>query len=472
MQRLRGVDAYLWYNDTSANPMHTLKVVVLDTARSAVPYSADQFVASLDERLHLLPSFRWRLLETPFGLHHPVWAEDPAFDIRRHVRRWTATAPGGPRDMDEVIGRIASTPLPRDRPLWEVHLIEGLANNRVAAVAKIHHAMADGGAAANQLLNVAERSPLEGVPPPIEPWKPEPLPTGKELVASALADHPRQARSLPKLIRKTWRGRRVTKRYWSRQTAPRVRPWTAPRTFLNTPIDQRRTFATTSISLAAAQDVRRDTVYTLNDVVLAVITQALRRILSQRGELPSGPLVANVPAATGQRPDRLFGNSVGLMFAGLPVHLPGAVERLDFIHGCVLAARKAHELAGPELLDEWLEFVPPKPFAWASRFYARSKVLARRPPMMNVVASNVRGPATELSISGHPIAELFSVGPLDVGMALNVTVWSYAGSLNFTVLSCPRQLPDAHIVTDAVRAAFEELEQLTETRHVGPQAAS
>src|SRR5258705_91236 len=228
--------------------MHTLKVAVLDTSSPAVPYTAEQFARSLDERLHLLPSFRWRLVETPMGLHHPVWVEDPIFDINRHVYRWTAQAPGGSKEMDEAIGRVASTPLLHDRPLWELHLIEGLADARVAAVAKIHHAMADGGAPANQLLNVAEL-------------------------------------------------------------------------------------------------------------------------------FPGGPIVANVPAATGQRPDRLFGNSVGLMFTGLPVHLPDRRARLDFIHRGVLAARKASELAGPELLDEWLEYVPPKPFAWFSNFYARSKLV-------------------------------------------------------------------------------------------------
>jgi hypothetical protein len=198
-----------------------------------------------------------------------------------------------------------------------------------------------------------------------------------------------------------------------------------------------------------------------------VVTGALRRILSDRGELPDGPLVATIPAATGQRLDRIFGNSVGLMFTGVPVHLTDQTDRLDFIHRSVAAARKANELAGPEMLDEWLEFVPPKLFAWASGYIARSKVVARRPPMKNIVISNVRGPVTELSIGGYPIEDLFSCGPLDIGMALNVTIWSYAGRLNFTALSCPIQLPDPHIVTDAVQTAFQELQD-----HMARQARS
>jgi diacylglycerol O-acyltransferase / wax synthase len=458
MRRLRGVDSYLWYNETPTNHMHTLKVAILEPARSAVPYSADRFVRSLEERLHLLPSFRWRLIETPFGLHHPVWVADPAFDIHRHVFRTTANAPGGQKEMDDAIGTIASTPLRRDKALWELHLIEGLADGKVAAVAKIHHAMADGGAAANQLLNVAERQESEGVPPPLEPWQPAPLSTRRALVAAALKAHPDQAMSLPRLILRTWRGRRAAKAYWRLREDVRVRPWTSARTFLNSTIDERRTFATTSIPLASANALRASGEYTLNDIFLAVVTGALRRVLSDHGELPNVPLVANVPAATGQLRDRLYGNSVGMLFTGLPVHLPDQASRLEFIHRGMDAARTANELAGPDLLDSWLEYIPPKLFAWLSRFYADSKLVSRRPPMMNVVASNVRGPSSELSIAGYPIVDVFSVGPLNIGLALNITAWSYAGKLNFTALGCPLQLPDAHVVTDALQAAFDELQ--------------
>ena len=170
LRRLRGVDAYVWYNQTPTNHMHTLKVAILDTAGASVPYSADRFISELNDRLHRIPSFRWLLRETPLGLHHPVWVEDPDFDIARHVLRATATAPGGPRERDELIGNIAETPLPTDRPLWQLHLIEGLADGQVAAVVKIHHAMADGNAAANQLLSITDDPAMQGGSAPIGPW--------------------------------------------------------------------------------------------------------------------------------------------------------------------------------------------------------------------------------------------------------------------------------------------------------------
>jgi WS/DGAT/MGAT family acyltransferase len=448
------VDGYLWYNETPTNHMHTLKIAVFDPARSDPPDSMDRFAELLDARLHLLPSFRWRLLEVPLGLHHPVWVDDPDFLIHNHVRRTVARAPGGAREMDEAIGRIAGTPLRRDRPLWELHFIEGLAGGRVAAVTKIHHAMADGQAAANQLLNVLDR--MGGIEHE-QRWAPEPMPTRRQLVWAALREHPRQAGRLPALVRKTREGRRAAAEFWRSSEVRPARPWSGPATFLNTPIDARRTVATTSIPLAAAQALRMGGVFTLNDVVLEIMTAALRGVLASRGELPDGPVVANVPASTGLLVDRLFGNSVGLLFVELPVHVPDPSERMTLIGQQIRAARRANEVAGVELLDEWLEFVPPLVFRSFSRWYARSRLVRRRPPMMNVVASNVRGPAEEATVCGTPISELFSVGPLNIAVGLNITVWSYAGKLNFTVLSCPVQLPDPHVITDALGEAYRGL---------------
>jgi diacylglycerol O-acyltransferase / wax synthase len=457
MRRLRGVDGYLWYNETPSNHMHTLKVAILDTARASVPYSAQQFTRDLDDRLHLIPSFRWRLLETPMGLHHPVWVEDRDFDITRHVFRTLAKPPGGPRQRDEVIALIAQTPLPRDRPLWQLHLVEGLAGGQVAAVAKIHHAMADGGAAANQLLSVADDPIAKGMPAPITLWSPPPPPSRRALLTEALHAHPARARRLPDLVRRTHRGWRAMRQYWRDNGGAPTRPFSGPRTFLNGTIDHRRTFASTPIAFDDVNALRRGTDYTVNDLVLAIATGALRRLLADHGGLPDEPLVANVPAATGQRTDRLYGNSVGILFIALPVHLTDQRLRLRLIHDAMRAAREANERLGPELFEEWLDYVPPKLFSYAAKAYARSKLVARRRPMMNVVISNVRGPAQPVDVAGQPVCDLISVGPLDIGVALNITVWSYAGKLNFTVLACPAQLPDAHVVTEALQDAFVDL---------------
>jgi diacylglycerol O-acyltransferase / wax synthase len=454
LRRLRGVDSYVWYNQTPTNHMHTLKVAILDPAGASVPYSAERFTGDLNDRLHRIPSFRWLLLETPLGLHHPVWVDDPEFDIARHVFRTTAKAPGGPRERDEIIGAIASMPLPADRPLWQVHLVEGLADGRVAAVVKVHHAMADGNAAANQLLAITDDS--ERAAPPTEPWHPAPVPSRSTLIWQALRAHPPQARRMANLVRETRRGRRAAKEYWDGHGGSPTRPFSGPRTFLNGTIDRRRGFATTAIPLSAVNELRGSD-YSVNDLVLAIATGALRRILLGHKDLPGEALVAYVPSATSRFPDRIYGNSVGPLFTELPVHIDDPGERLPLIRDSMRSARRANALLGPHLFDDWLEYVPPKLFTWMAGTYSRSKLVARRRPRMNVLVSNVRGPASPLSLFGLPICDFYSVGPLDIGMALNITVWSYAGNLNFTLLTCPALLPDAEAVTAAIHDAFDEL---------------
>jgi diacylglycerol O-acyltransferase / wax synthase len=455
LRRLRGVDAYVWYNQTPTNHMHTLKIAILDTENSPISYSAERFTRDLKDRLHRIPSFRWLLLETPLGLHHPLWVDDPDFDIARHVFRARAKAPGGPRERDEIIGAVASTPLPADRPLWQVHLIEGLADGRVAAVVKVHHALADGNAAANLLLRVTDDP--EDVAVPTTPWNPAPVPSRSTLIWQALRAHPPQARRLAELVRQTHRGRRAAKEYWDRRGAPRTRPFSGPRTFLNGTIDHRRGFATTAVPLEAVNALRGSD-FSVNDFVLAIATGALRRILLDHNDLPGEALVAYVPAATSRLPDRLYGNSVGPLFAELPVHIDDCRRRLPLIHDAMRSARQANALLGPDLFDDWLEYVPPKLFTWIAGAYSRSKLIARRRPRMNVLVSNVRGPSQQLTMFGLPMCDFYSVGPLDIGMALNITVWSYGGNLNFNVLTCPAQLPDAHAVTAAIQDAFDELQ--------------
>ncbi|MFY9587262.1 MAG: wax ester/triacylglycerol synthase domain-containing protein, partial [Actinomycetota bacterium] len=182
MERMTGMDAGFLYMETPSLHMHTLKIGVIDPGGVEGGYTFDRFRQELEKRLHLLPPFRRRVVDIPRGIHHPVWIEDPEFDITRHLRRTQVPSPGGTREMDAVIGEIASTQLRRDRPLWEIWALEGLQDGHVAFVAKIHHALADGVAAAALLANVLSADPEPADPdPPSAPWRPDPIPDGREL---------------------------------------------------------------------------------------------------------------------------------------------------------------------------------------------------------------------------------------------------------------------------------------------------
>src|SRR5260221_9647039 len=162
MQRRTGLDAGFLYRETPPLHMHTLKIAVLDPSTVPGGYSSPRVREERGRRLHLLPPFRRRLVEVPLQLHHPVWIEDPDLDLDRHIRRTVVPAPGGDREFCELISTIASSQLDRSRPLWEIHVVEGLEGGHVGFVAKIHHAVADGVAAAELLANVFTADPVPG----------------------------------------------------------------------------------------------------------------------------------------------------------------------------------------------------------------------------------------------------------------------------------------------------------------------
>src|SRR5437868_12595188 len=183
VERLTGLDASFLYNETPTLHMHTLEYTVLDVSSVPGGYDFARFHHELEQRLHLLPPFRRRVVEVPGRLHHPVWIEDPDFDLGAHVRRIGVPSPGGRVQMDAVIADIASRPLDRTKPLWEIWMLEGLDGGRVGFLAKIHHSVADGVAAAAMLANVMSTSADEvDPPPPAQTWQPDAVPSRLRLL--------------------------------------------------------------------------------------------------------------------------------------------------------------------------------------------------------------------------------------------------------------------------------------------------
>src|SRR5947208_10654039 len=198
MQRLSGLDAGFLYMETRTLHMHTLKIGVIDPSSVPGGYSFQKVKDTLASRMHLLPPFRRRLVTVPLSLHHPVWIEDPDFDLDDHLRRVGAPAPGGPREFGELISAVASHQLDRSRPLWELWVVEGLEAGRVGFITKIHHCAADGVASAALLANVFDIEPdVLDVPPPAQPWVPDKIPTRGEILWQALAAILRQLLTIP-----------------------------------------------------------------------------------------------------------------------------------------------------------------------------------------------------------------------------------------------------------------------------------
>ena len=465
MQRLSGLDAGFLYMETPTLHMHTLKIAVLDPSTVPGGYSFERVAQILGERLHLLPPFRRRLVAVPFGLHHPLWVEDPDFELARHVHRTVAPPPGGTHELAAVISDIAGRQLDRRRPLWEIWVVEGLAGGNVGFVAKIHHAAADGVAAAQLLANVLETEPAPRPPRPAEAeWRPDRIPSRRELVVQALSERVRQLLGIPGLLRRTVSGlRAVARRRRSGAVSPPV-PFSTPTTSFNRALTSDRLFTMTSLALDDVKAVKSAFGVTVNDVVLAVCAGALRRYLADRGELPARPLVAGVPVSVAGDDARLGGNRVSNMFTALRTDVADPVERLLAIHEVTKAAKEVHNVLGAEMLEAWSELTPPAPFAAWMRLYSRLKLADRHRPPINLVVSNVPGPAQALYVAGARLLALWSMGPILEGIGLNVTVWSYLGQLNFGLVACPQAMPDLWGLTDHLHDALEELTKAAAAR--------
>lgn len=461
MERLTGLDASFLYNETPTLHMHTLKYTVLDVSTVPGGYDFARFQHELDRRLHLLPGFRRRIVEVPGQLHHPVWIEDPDFDLSYHVRRIGVPPPGGRQEMDDVIADIASWPLDRSRPLWEIWMLEGLEGGRVGFLAKIHHSVADGVAAAAMLANVMASSPDDvDPPPPARPWHGEPMPTKWRLLIDALRDFFVQLFELPALLKRTYEGvRRVVQhRKTAKVATPRPILDTA-RTPFNGSLTPHRSFATSTLALADVKEAKTAFGVTINDIVLAMVSGSLRAWLDKRGVLPDRALVAGVPVSTDD-PDaiqRLGGNKVSNMFTTLATNIEDPVERLRAIHDVTSEAKEMHNILGVDMLADWSEYTPPRPYSWFMRHYSSMGLAEKHAPPINLVVSNVPGPSEPLYVAGAKMEGIYSVGPILEGIGINVTVWSYCDQLNVGVIACREHIADPHEITDGMAAALAEL---------------
>ena len=454
---MTGIDAGFLYMETPSTHMHTLKIAVLDPPAGAI--DLDALSRWLVLRLDAMPALRRRVQPIPWALHHPVWVSDRPVDPRQHCFYHRLRDPGTMHELHEVIGRIASTPLHRDVPLWELHLVEGLEGGRVAVVVKIHHALADGVAANAMLGNVADQNPL-GAPRPSPQVVDDHTPAPRELAWLGVRDGVARAVQLPGLLARTVAALvRLVRR--ERPDDPDVpRPvLDTPSTPFNSALTSRRSFSTLSLPLDDLRAVKSAHGVTLNDVVLCVVGGALRRYLLQRDALPARTLTCAVPVSTepADRAPRLRGNLVSNFFTVLGTDQADPVERLHRVHRTTVEAKRVQQTLGAEMLRAWLEFSPPGPATVVMRLYSWLRAARWHPSPVNVVVSNVPGPRVPVTIDGTPMTDIYSVGPILEGIGLNVTVWSYVDRMNFTLLACPDLLPDLDELVGELRPALDEL---------------
>ena len=454
MIRLSGMDAMLLYSETPNVHTHTIKVGVLDVSHFGGAFTVEQLRTLLERRLHLVAPLRYRLVEVPLRLHHPAWLQNAEVDLAYHVRPVRLAAPGGRRELDQLIGEVANTPLDRSRPMWEMYFVEGMADDAVAVILKMHHALADGMASSNLLAKMMTftATPAEER----EPVPPAALPARRELLAAAARDIVKQYVQLPRLIATTIAG---IWRLWRREKERDPDPQLAGRfssgpTFINHTLSAGRQFASATLPLADVKQTSKHLGVKINPLVLATAAGALRELLLRYDGRAERPLIASVPASLDSDPDRLAGNEVGALNVSLPVQIADPMERVRLAALGSAIAKEDIDLLGPRLIWSWMEYLPsliaPPAFRWMSKRTFETM-------LQNLTISNVPGPRERGHLGGAMIREFYSVGPLLSGSALNITVWSYVDQLNISVLTDDQTFHDPHEVTDALIHAFSEI---------------
>lgn len=471
MEQLAGLDAAFLYLETPSLHMHVSMAAVFDPSTVPGGYSWEKLRKFVGSRLVLAPVFTRQLVQVPFRLGHPYWVDDSNFDLDYHLRRAALPAPGGVDELAEFVGDVCSRQLDRSKPLWEMYVVEGLSGGNIAIVTKIHHCTIDGVSGAELLAQLFDLEPesedsREGGRTQAKDGngsgpgqRRDQTPSDAQLVARALLSRLRMPLDVTRLALKTGRAALDVRRV--RQTPSTTKaalPLTTPRTSLNASITPHRKVAFASISLDDAKRLKNALKTTVNDVVLAICTGALRRYLMDGDELPDNPIVATVPVSVapkvGARPGA---NKVSAMWVALPCRIDDPVKRLLEISEGTKGAKEEHAALGASVLLDWAEHAAPNVFSAAARAYTRYKLAERHRPIHSLVISNVPGPDFPLYLGGAEMVAGFPLGPVMDGAGLNITVMSYRGVLNWGFMACAESVPRLSDFAHYIPAALEEL---------------
>jgi diacylglycerol O-acyltransferase / wax synthase len=460
MRRLTGIDATFLYMETASVQPYVASVAVFDPSTVPGGYSFEKVRNLVEDRLPLLPPFRWRLVEVPFQLTHPLWIEDPDFDLDYHVRRAALPAPGGDLELAEFAADFFGRHLDRSRPLWEMSVVEGLEGDRIAVITKTHHAAIDGVSGAELTVNLLDFGPEPAPTPPQEhEWRPDRIPSDAELVVGAMADLAGRPLAAAKAVRRTAdMALNLRRRNREPGVTPPPAPFQAPRTMFNVPITPHRRFAFTRVDLAEVKRIKNAAGATVNDVVLALCSGALRSYLSARGELPDQSLIAMVPVSVRTEDQKgTMGNQVSAMLVSLASDAADPLARLHAIAAATKVAKDQERSVSASALADWAEFMAPALAARAARLLSSTAVTDRVGPLFNVTISNVPGPDFPLYSAGAKLLDLYPMGPVADGAALNMTVMSYLGVVHFGLVACRETVPDLWDLAHGVEDALAEL---------------
>lgn len=459
--RLSALDmSFLTLEDDSSH-MHVAAVLIFE---GDAP-SYEELLESVERRLHLVPRYRQRLAWVPFDAARPRWVDDPHLNLGYHVRGTALPPPGSDAQLRDLAGRLAGQQLDRDKPLWELWLVEGLEDERFAVISKTHHALIDG-IAGMDLMSVLFDTAADPVAPP-DPgrlWLPRPSPSGAQLLVEAVTERASTPRSLlGSASGLLSRPREILGEAWQQAVGVGALAWAglrpAPPSPYNTPIGPHRRFSWMSASLADLKAVKDALGGTVNDVVLATVAGGLGRHMRRLGLETEGlDLHAFVPVSIRSDDDgEAGGNRVAGIIAPLPVGVHDPRERLAIVSEAMDDLKTSGQAVGARNLTELSGFAPPTILSRASR-------LATRQRFINTVVTNVPGPQQPLYLLGRRMLEMIPEMPLASNVALGVAIVSYAGRMSFGLSADYDAVPDLEDIVDDLEGSLAELARASGVR--------
>ena len=470
MKQLTGLDATFLYMETPETPMHVAGLTLFEPPENLSGTFHGHFVDFFKGRIHLAPIFEKRLARTVFELDHPGWVDVDEIDYDYHIRRHVLAEPGSFEQLEALVGELHSTPLDRSRPLWQFTVVEGLDDGNVAIYSKVHHAAVDGGAGMVIAAALYDLGPKPHAVKPRPPKPPKPRkPTIEEravlgvhdFVASLTRQHFKALEAMPQMLNTAVGMLAAGAQSGAARIGdlPGFTEIMAPKTPFNATITGKRAFAARKLSLSDAKAISKATGAKINDIVMAICAGALRDYLAGHDALPDRPLVAFVPISLRTPGNTESNNQVFGMNCQIATQIADPLQRLE-------AIRKAS--GGSKTLAGSVKDVAPKDFSMLgapvllpglAQLYGRTGLADVLPQAINVTISNVPGPPVPLFCAGARILAMWPVSIPVHGIALNITVQSYQGDLDFGLTACRKAVPDIADLADLFEPALEALKQ-------------
>ena len=453
MDRLTSIDASFLTNESPTSHMHVGAVLIFE----GPPPKYDDFVEHVESRLALVPRFRQKLATPPLQAGRPFWADDPCFNLSYHLRHTALPAPGGEEQLRKLAGRLFSQQLDRSKPLWELWLVQGLERKRFALVSKTHHALVDGVSGVDISTVLFDVKPVPEPVTPDDSWSPRPSPSSAELVARGVRDLASApinfGRGAADLVR---RPKTAARRVANAAEAVGEVAWNfadpAPSVPTNVPIGPHRRFVWTRSELATFKRIKDALGGTVNDVVLTVVSGALRKWLNARGVRTEGlEMRALVPVSIRAEDEHgQLGNRIAAMRGPLPVYIADPVARLAVVRESMEGLKGSKQALGAEVISRFNDFAPPTLLAQASRINFSTR-------LFNLIVTNVPGPQIPLYVLGRELQDVFPVAFLPQNHALAIAIMSYNGAIDFGLLGDFDAMEDIDLVSEGISDSLDEL---------------